>query len=371
VRIDGTGRYSVRVEADGAVTLRNVRFAVRTPSAEHARLAPVAGMPAAGTPSTLSAVVGAGATDVKFLLVDEEGTTLATPALAQQDPDAGADRFVGTFTPPSEPFRVAITAKDATGCALRRTWPALFVPSTLRVHVDPASVSAGLTAGTMTTIGVTVFNDGPAGTFDVVATDDDGRITRVAPASVALATGAHADVQIDLPVSADERLGASVGLAIAAVEDGGTRANTTTASIPVTTGTLALGLRQRLLRDRPTAGGDTVNVSGRLVFDTESRDAQIDPATDRLHVEVGDPSNPFVLNVPAGDPAWRTTSKGLVTWKAAAGATPQGSVVIDPRRRSFTLKLSKFDFPAPPGPAARVTLRAGDDVGTAAIARRR
>jgi hypothetical protein len=352
------------------VGVHAVRLVARTTS-PHAPLVPSTGQPSPAGATLSAVVVGAGPAAPTFLLVDETGATLATVAVAQQDPDAGADRFVGSFVPPAQPFRLVVTGADATDCAFRRTHPALFQASTLQLEVSGPALLNGFVAGTTTSLPVTVRNGGPAATFDLSAAATHGVTVDVDPASVTLDTGASATVTVDVTVPAPTPRGTLVTVTVIAVEQGGTRANTLSVAGPVTDGSLTLSLVQVKARDRGRTAGDSFSARGTLSFTEESRLPSLDPARDTVTISMGDPDDPFVLVIPAGDAGWTRSRKGVLTWRSARGDEPRVRLTVSPRSRTFRLDVSRFDFPTAPDDTVVVTVQVGDDLGFARRARSR
>jgi hypothetical protein len=129
-----------------------------------------------------------------------------------------------------------------------------------------------------------------------------------------------------------------------------------------TPGTLDLAASKGKARDSVDEGKDSLKVKGALAFGAEAPDLDFGYAEDGLEVRFGDPGNPFVLSVPAGDPGWKV-KKGRYTWKSARGTYPKVKLVLDFPRGRFSLAAKKFDFPAGPTGPVRISIRCGNDAG--------
>lgn len=128
--------------------------------------------------------------------------------------------------------------------------------------------------------------------------------------------------------------------------------------------TLDVTLLSGALVDSPKTAKDKVRVKGLLVFNGESPDGTLDPATDAVSVSVGSAESMFEFEIPAGDAGWKSKN-GKHTWKSAKGVLPRLVVVLDTVKQKFSVSVAKGVLSAPPDPLIHVSLVAGDDAGGA------
>ena len=77
--------------------------------------------PKAGRPQDLVAYLSGPVTTAEFRILSRNGALLETLTMKP----AGSE-YQGVFTPPAEPFRIAVEGKDAQGSTFRRVHPPLF-----------------------------------------------------------------------------------------------------------------------------------------------------------------------------------------------------------------------------------------------------
>jgi hypothetical protein len=126
--------------------------------------------------------------------------------------------------------------------------------------------------------------------------------------------------------------------------------------------TLDVTLLKGALSDSPKTAKDKVKVKGFLVFNGESPDGTLDPATDSVSVSIGGVESMFEFEIPAADVGW-TSKNGKHTWKSAKGVLPKLVVVLDTVKQKFSVSVSKGVFSAPPETLIHVSLVAGNDAG--------
>ncbi len=126
--------------------------------------------------------------------------------------------------------------------------------------------------------------------------------------------------------------------------------------------TLDLRVRRGDLRDRPKAGRDSAVISGDLDFNAFSPDGAFGIPNETLTLTIGDPTAPFTLEIPAGDPGW-TVKKGKSTWKSARGVKPKVKIKLDGVRSTFKVTVRKVDLTLPGDTQILVDLVVGDDTG--------
>jgi hypothetical protein len=200
VGVRGAGSFTVAGYANSPLELAAFDF-VELIHPPHEGYAAIAGQPILGShPTALATLIGPYAS-ADFRLVDNTGATLQPLILAQGDPFAAADEYVGSLTLPAVPFRIAVSGRDTNGNRFERLFPPLFQAQTVRVSLDPQSAADELPAGT-TTLRFKVENLGSPDSFDVGAVDNQGFVSRVQPSVVTLGTGESASVEVDLAVPA-------------------------------------------------------------------------------------------------------------------------------------------------------------------------
>jgi len=129
-----------------------------------------------------------------------------------------------------------------------------------------------------------------------------------------------------------------------------------------TPGTLDLAAVKGTLRDSADEAKDSLKVKGTLAFNAQAADQDFDPAEDDIEVTFGEPADPFVFVVPAGDPGWKAKN-GKLSWKSPRGSFPAVKVVLDFAKGGFSLAAKGFDLPGAPAGTVRLSIRCGNDAG--------
>ena len=99
----------------------------------HGAYFPLPGMPLAGTAATARALVEPRPASPTFRMVNEQGTTLQTLALSNDDPGAKPDFFLGGVSLPTVRFSIVLNATDANGVQVQRQFPTVFRGETVAV----------------------------------------------------------------------------------------------------------------------------------------------------------------------------------------------------------------------------------------------
>lgn len=126
--------------------------------------------------------------------------------------------------------------------------------------------------------------------------------------------------------------------------------------------TLDLQIRRGTLKDKSTAGRDSLVVTGEFRFNGFSPDGTLSVPDDALVLEVGDPSAPFTLEIPAGDGGWRVGRRTLA-WRSGKGSKPKVALRFDPDRGTFKVSVRKADLHFPVDERVVLDLEVGDDTG--------
>jgi hypothetical protein len=210
LHVEGSGALSIDVRGKSSRDLlrqlpnfSSFNFVTLTGRIGHSGYFPIPGQPVVGDTQTAVARLNGSISNVAFNLVNENGDPLQPVTLTQNDSNAAPDDFVGTVSLPTQPFRVLATGKDANGIAFQRTLPSLLHPETIRV-TPTTFLSDGLPQGQPVSLVFTVQNVGPAGNFNLAASDGQFFVNSVSPSSLALASGGTGTVTVNLfvPLSA-------------------------------------------------------------------------------------------------------------------------------------------------------------------------
>lgn len=130
----------------------------------HQSYAPIPGEPIVGRRAVGRATL-LGVSTAEFRLIDEQGADLRAIELVRGRTVSTRNRFMGSFTIPDVPFRVAVRGRAASGQLYERVFPMLFRPQWLEVAVDPAYDNQVVPIGARTTLSFTVRNLGGPDTF--------------------------------------------------------------------------------------------------------------------------------------------------------------------------------------------------------------
>ncbi len=221
LNVQGSGQYSVDVR--GKTTrdqltqfpiFSSFDFVTLTGRIGHEGYFPIPGQPVVGDTQTVVGRLSGTVTNVGFSMVTEAGDPLQSLVLAQGDANAPPDDYVGTVPLPSQPFRVVVTGKDASGVPFQRTIPALFHPQTVRV--SPTNQPDGLPQGQNVLLTYTVQNVGPADTFTLTSSDGKSYVASVTPGSLSLGTGGSGNVTVNLFIPLSATLGTEDSITLVA-----------------------------------------------------------------------------------------------------------------------------------------------------------
>jgi hypothetical protein len=208
--LSGHGRFAADAVACSPVEFGRFDFEAIAGRPAHQGLFPIPCQPLAGTVQTAVAKLLGSFDDASFVLLGEAGQTLQSISLSQGNVDTDASDFVGSLSPPSQPFRAAVTGTIGD-VPYRRVFPELFRAQT--VEISAADSIGTLNAGTTTNLSFAVHNEGVPATFRVTASDDQGFVS-TDPQFVTLATGATG--RVDVPVTVPHATPDGTEVAIAA-----------------------------------------------------------------------------------------------------------------------------------------------------------
>ena len=184
VRMVPSGRFWLNVHAKSPLSLESAEFVEHDARADADGLVRIQGQPIAGRPATLRVSVSPTIASPAFQLVSLDARPLQTLDLQSTD----NSEFSGPITLPAEPFRVAVTGRDASGIEVQRIWRGLFYGELIEV-VPPAGET--VTAGTEVPVTFTIRNHGAAVRLNLIALDDRGPIVAVEPQTLELDAGAE------------------------------------------------------------------------------------------------------------------------------------------------------------------------------------
>ncbi len=123
-----------------------------------------------------------------------------------------------------------------------------------------------------------------------------------------------------------------------------------------------LGRGRSAIRDRIRARTDSVSITESYsVIDVSTSLPSIlsvvDPRIDGVTIQVRAPGSLVAVNIPANDPRWKASKRGVYTWKTHDGRhAPVTSFRIDTRKSEFTFKSDGNDFGAEPVNSISVSL---------------
>jgi len=131
-----------------------------------------------------------------------------------------------------------------------------------------------------------------------------------------------------------------------------------------------LGRRRSLIKDAKRPGADRIKVTGSyVVMDIDSEVPTVihdaDPRTLGITIQARAPGNLTMLVIPANDPRWRASKRGLyrLTAKDVAGG-PVSKVRIDTRKSEITWTSRRIDFGSQPSNPITISLSSQGATGS-------
>jgi len=204
--ITGSGRFWIEAQAQSDIYFISARFVKPGGRPGHEGLFKISGQPLAGIPATLQTSLSAKEVQsTEFRLVTERGDTIQELQMNAANADRTFLEFVGTFQPPQQPFRVAVTGRDASGHAYQRFFSSLFHAET--VEVSPAQEFDELAGGDTKQLTFAVRNIGTPTEFKITVTDARHFVSQVVPSQMTLDTGESGTIRVDLTVPAGTAAG--------------------------------------------------------------------------------------------------------------------------------------------------------------------
>jgi hypothetical protein len=214
VQLSGAGRFWLRVTAQGDLYILSVEFVQLGGRPGHEGYFRIPGQPLANRPQTLQATVSGALQSAEFRLVSVDGEEIQPVGMKEEGSDPEDHEYFGTLTLPQQPFRVAVSGRDGNGLSFQRMYLTQFRGTT--IEIAPSNNFEDLRAGATTTLTFGVRNYGEAGSFRFLAADSRGAIIPTQPAEVALASGASAQVRLDVTVPPGTAPGTGITVTITA-----------------------------------------------------------------------------------------------------------------------------------------------------------
>ena len=214
IQITGSGTYWAKAQVSSEIFFVSVEFVRPGGRPGHEGLFKIPGQPLAGKKETLRASFSGKIKTAEFRLVSESGESLRSIEMREIASDLEDHEYLGAATFPEQQFRLVVTGLDSNGARYQRTYLTAFRATTL--EVVPFQVPEELRPGSKTTVAFRIRNLGQAASFQVVAVDDHGFVTRGNSSRLELGQGAIANVEVDLSVPATTPPGSRVTLTLAA-----------------------------------------------------------------------------------------------------------------------------------------------------------
>lgn len=184
----GSANFAVmaraQIDAGGDATrFTSFDFVTRDEEFPESGYFPIQGLPLAGQPAVVRALVTPRPATAVFRVIDENGNTLQTLALTNDSPDAKPDFFRGTVSLPAVPFTIVVNGTDAFGAPFQRQWSSTFRTQT--VSVGFAGPDLPILPGSGRQVAFVVKNLGEAtATFGLTAVTKLGVARDLSPGSV-------------------------------------------------------------------------------------------------------------------------------------------------------------------------------------------
>ena len=226
LEVQGGGSYSADMKAkatrelqDQLPNLHDFNFVTLTGRVGHEGYFPIQGQPVMSDPQTVVADLSGPVNNVSFSFISDSGNPLQALTLAQGDPNATPDEFVGSATLPSERFQVLATGLDGMGAPFQRTFSLPFHAQ--NVKVTPLTFLDGLPQGQTVQLNFQVTNAGTApDSFNIAAQDSSRFIFSLSPSLVTLNPGASTTVTASLSVPTFVALGNTDSITVLATSTG-------------------------------------------------------------------------------------------------------------------------------------------------------
>lgn len=231
----GVGNYDVSVSGDSPLELNRFEFVETRGREGHEGLYAIKSQPLARATQQARATVLGAFNTAQFALVNEAGDTIAPLPATRRAGETMPDEFLADFVLPTQPFRVMVSGRLATGDAFQRIHPPLFLGRTVKVETLGGGFGA-FSPGQSYAVRFRVTNLGAQDTFAVNATDERGFVQDY-PRSLVLGPNGSAFVDVRIAIPAATPVGTTNAVSLAVT--GASSANGTVFTQVVRAATLA------------------------------------------------------------------------------------------------------------------------------------
>jgi len=176
----------------------------------HGALFPISGEPVKGITQDISGTLFGGISSANFRFVTPSGRLIENlTLLLPPDAHPRETHYFGKVVPPDEPFQLAVSGLDNHGRAFDKTCKKLFTaqPVSIKIRIIPPQITTGTT-----TYFPVITNHGDPGSFNIVAFNKDGFVSRISPSSITLDTGESQKIELDISVPAGTGEGKNIFL---------------------------------------------------------------------------------------------------------------------------------------------------------------
>ncbi|MCC6455575.1 MAG: cadherin-like domain-containing protein [Caldilineaceae bacterium] len=210
------GEFSVVVNAQSELRFLDSEF-VEYRIARHPGLYSILqDHPTAGNPATHRSSLTGPYQTAQFKLLSLSGALIQTVNLSADHAEAAQNEFIGDFSLPTQPFRIAVSGLNQDGSAYERVFPTLFEAQPVELALSPLVM--GFVPGVTTPISLTIENKGSAATFELLATDNLGAVEPINPPTITLASGVSVTIDLAITVSPSTPLTGVLALAVTATD---------------------------------------------------------------------------------------------------------------------------------------------------------
>lgn len=138
---------------------------------------------------------------------------------------------------------------------------------------------------------------------------------------------------------------------------------------PVPFLSLTMTLERSRLGNPGKALGDSIQARGTIELNDLSIDGAMNAVDEGVIIRVGKPEAPYSIQIPPADPRWKSTKKGVLIFRAnptgALSPFPASLLLkMDPVKKTYDVRISKFDFPQAPVDNVMVRIQVGNDTGS-------
>lgn len=193
ITVNGSGVFALRASGESLLDLDSFLFLEPKGRPGHQGDFPISGRPISGR-SYLASARLTGGSGSQFALRTGAGALIRTLTMVQGLGNAN-DSYFGQVAVPGTAFNVYASGTDPSGHPFQRVRAISVQPQPIQVV---APVPPGLRVGADSVLEFKVKNFGPAGTFQIRATDNRGYLKSFSPNIVPLATNEEAVVSVTL-----------------------------------------------------------------------------------------------------------------------------------------------------------------------------